>query len=438
MEQKRLEDYTFSDINDITSSEIDAIYITDKEADRYHAVVSRGIFQEIFGNDGKYEDFIKKIWFHINKGNSSADISETYEVFISGYGAIDGKYAKKVKVFNNDQPHIVQLNFYPIKGTQRCVVFLDELTDNDSIKEIDEREKEQNIQKAAFLFSMYIDVSKNTTSSISVTEISENTVDMAGPTYTDWRNMIINMFTPEDQPLFLEKSDPEYLINHLKPGKAESIDIPMRNLEGEFKWSKLTFSRVNTEDTNDCRCVFMVQDITDSHNELIETIHKYEERATIDSLTGVYNHGRIEAELNKFVTGQQNSSFPTTVVMMDIDNFKSINDTYGHDIGDKVLKKLASICLNELKPKNVSFGRWGGEEFLAVCNSLPLADVIDLFENIRIIISETAFEGVGKVTCSFGITQTRKDEFPADGFKRADKALYSAKDSGKNCVVTFS
>lgn len=438
MEQKRLEDYSLSDINDITSSEIDAIYITDREANKYHAVISRGIFKDIFKDEGTYEDLIKAIWFHINNGNSSTDISENYMVFLSGYGDFDGKYAKKVKIFNNDQAHIVQINCYPVKGTQRYMFFMDELTDNDSVKEIDEREKEQNIQKAAFLFSMYIDISKNTTSSISVTEISENTVDMAGPTYTDWRNMIINMFMPEDQPLFLEKSDPEYLKEHLKPGKAESIDIPMRNLEGEFKWSKLTFSRVNTDDDNDCRCVFMVQDITDSHNELIETIHKYEERATIDSLTGVFNHGRIEAELNKLAGAQKNSNFPTTIIMMDIDNFKSINDTFGHDIGDKVLKKLASICLNELKPKNISFGRWGGEEFLAVCNSLLLADVINIFENIRVLISETEFEAVKHVTCSFGITQTRKDEFPADGFKRADKALYSAKDSGKNCVVTFS
>ena len=108
------------------------------------------------------------------------------------------------------------------------------------------RKKTDTIQNS-YLFSMYVDLIKNTTNSVNVAEISTDSINY-DVSYSDWRNMIVNMFLPDDQATFMERTNPEYLKQNLKPGKTTSFDCQMKNLEGVFIWVKLIFSRVKTND----------------------------------------------------------------------------------------------------------------------------------------------------------------------------------------------
>jgi diguanylate cyclase (GGDEF)-like protein len=114
---------------------------------------------------------------------------------------------------------------------------------------------------------------------------------------------------------------------------------------------------------------------------------------------------------------------------LDVDYFKRVNDTYGHEVGDTVLKELSSLILNCL-PANTYFGRWGGEEFLII----TFSDGYRLAETVRMMIANHQFSKVDQITCSFGVAVSTKDCLPNDLIKRADEALYLAKENGRNQV----
>jgi diguanylate cyclase (GGDEF)-like protein len=119
--------------------------------------------------------------------------------------------------------------------------------------------------------------------------------------------------------------------------------------------------------------------------------------------------------------------------MIDIDKFKNINDSYGHLIGDNILKEIAAILCDNIRKIDV-LGRWGGEEFLIVDTESDEHKIIEFAEKIRKAIASHDFDKVGKVTCSFGVTRYAKEDTASSLVIRADKALYLAKESGRNCV----
>ena len=123
--------------------------------------------------------------------------------------------------------------------------------------------------------------------------------------------------------------------------------------------------------------------------------------------------------------------------MLDIDNFKKINDTFGHLVGDKVLKTIRRTLLNEARYSD-NVIRWGGEEFLIIVPDAKLKETSVLTERIRKSICEQVIDEVGQVTASFGIAELLNNETTASLINRADKALYRAKISSKNCVKIAS
>jgi diguanylate cyclase (GGDEF)-like protein len=120
--------------------------------------------------------------------------------------------------------------------------------------------------------------------------------------------------------------------------------------------------------------------------------------------------------------------------MIDVDHFKKINDTYGHLAGDDVLRTLAAVVKTNIR-KTDSFGRWGGEEFMVLAPETAGEEASELAEKIRRVLGTHPFEKAGAVTVSCGITQFRKKEDLNSFIKRADDALYRAKDQGRNRVV---
>jgi diguanylate cyclase (GGDEF)-like protein len=313
------------------------------------------------------------------------------------------------------------------------MLILDELDNSEYIQEFLTKEKMNNIQNT-YLFSMYVDLIKDTTSSISVTEISDEPINATELKYTDWRMMIVNMIWSDDQLLFLERTEPDYLKKNLAPGRTTSFDCQMQNLEGIYIWVKLIFSRAETSNNDDFRFVYMVQDIHEKSVELLSTLKKYEELASKDHLTGVYNHGRIQTELYNAIENKKEIDRSLSIMMMDIDYFKKVNDTFGHSVGDITLKHFAAITCDFLKSYNIKIGRWGGEEFVAVCYDINASELMTIAENMRIKISETKFDTAGNITCSIGITEINKNDKFKEAFERVDKAMYSAKSSGRNCV----
>ena len=98
------------------------------------------------------------------------------------------------------------------------------------------------------------------------------------------------------------------------------------------------------------------------------------------------------------------------------------------------MKQVVSIVCDFLKSYNITIGRWGGEEFIAVCYDINASELMTIAEDLRIKISETKFDTAGNITCSIGVTEINKNDKFEEAFERVDKALYSAKSSGRNCT----
>ena len=310
---------------------------------------------------------------------------------------------------------------------------MDELDDDEYVQEFMTTNKVNTIQNA-YLFSMYIDLVRDTTSSLNIMEVSDEIVK-SDIKYSDWRMKIVNMFKPEDREQFLRGSDPEYLKRNYPPGRTSSFDCMMMNLEGNFIWVKLIFSRAETNNEDDFRFVFMVQDIHENSVELLSALKKYEHLALTDPLTEILNHGGIKTEIYNAIDNHNRSGASVTLMMLDLDFFKKVNDKFGHSVGDATLKLFTKTIKDQISKENAYFGRWGGEEFIVVWYGLSKEEMGQKAELLRETIEEMEFPKVGKLTCSIGVTQLRDDDTFDQVFSRVDKALYSSKENGRNKVT---
>ena len=427
-----MSDYSKESVYDLLYKKVDSIIIVDAQNNTYETIKKSGFLDKFIDSSGSYDNLIEKLWFHF--ANSSEKITDDYHVFVPTIGKFSGKYSNRVNLLFENEPHTFQITIYPLDDNNTKYIFiLDELDNGDYLKGFYSETKVDAIQNT-YLFSMYVDLIKNTTNSINVSEISSDTVNY-DVTYTDWRMMIVNMIWPEDQSLFLERTDPEYLKNKLLPGRTTSFDCQMKNLEGVFIWVKLIFSRAKTTNADDFRFVFMVQNIHEESMQLNETLKKYEELASKDPLTNLYNHGRIETEIINAVELYKSKGEKVSLMMLDIDFFKKVNDKFGHAAGDIVLKQFAKLVSSFLEPYNIKPGRWGGEEFVCVCYDKSFDEIKELAEQLREKIEQEDFEYIGKLTCSLGLSQIKDGDDSASIFDRVDKAMYDAKNSGRNCVM---
>ena len=427
-----MSEYSKESVSNLFYELVDAIIIVDAKNDSYHAIKKSGLFENLIDSDGKYQNLVEKLWFHFS--DKSDKIADDYHVFIPMIGKFKGKYIDRIKLFVDNQTRLIQISIYPLDADNNKYLFvLDELDNSEYLRDFLTDRKVDTIQ-SSFLFSMYVDLIKDISYSINVTEISDNPMNY-DINYSTWRNMIVNMIWPEDQKLFMERTDPEYLKKNLLPGRTTSFDCQMKNMEGVFIWVKLIFSRTNTTNEDDFRFVFMVQNIHENSLQLFETLRKYEDLASKDALTGIFNHGRIETEINNAIEGVKTKNDKVSLMMIDIDYFKAVNDKFGHSVGDVVLKQFVDYVADFLKPYNTVTGRWGGEEFLCVCYEMDIEQTRQLAEKLRVSISEAPFDNIYNLTCSIGLTEISPADTEKSAFDRADKAMYDAKTNGRNCVV---
>jgi diguanylate cyclase (GGDEF)-like protein len=125
-----------------------------------------------------------------------------------------------------------------------------------------------------------------------------------------------------------------------------------------------------------------------------------------------------------------------SLIIIDIDHFKDVNDNYGHLIGDEILKTMSSIVSENIRASDI-FGRYGGEEFLIICTQTNKENAYILAEKLRIIIEKYNFNKIGTKTISLGISTYEKDDSIKSLFKKSDEALYCAKESGRNKTVIY-
>ncbi|OMD44189.1 GGDEF domain-containing protein [Paenibacillus odorifer] len=156
----------------------------------------------------------------------------------------------------------------------------------------------------------------------------------------------------------------------------------------------------------------------------------------IDPLTDLYNHKTFHEYLGWLIDHQQSNPFPMQLAVMDIDNFKKVNDTYGHSVGDIVLQKVAAILLEHVGPDDFA-ARYGGEEFVVILTAKTIDHSHEIMKHILITISDTPFaEMDGKsVTVSIGMHDFTGTDSKNSTFQKADDALYEAKNTGKNKIV---
>lgn len=175
-------------------------------------------------------------------------------------------------------------------------------------------------------------------------------------------------------------------------------------------------------------------------SSLHDSIKEIEHDAHTDFLTKLANRRRFDKSIREALRASQRDGAPLSLIVCDVDHFKTFNDTWGHHIGDQVLKFVAGVLRKNTKGQDI-VARYGGEEFAIGLPNTALADAMTLAENIRAeiarrkLVSKTTNEDLGSITMSFGVAQNGPG-VNADGlFRDADAALYRAKGAGRNLVV---
>jgi len=229
---------------------------------------------------------------------------------------------------------------------------------------------------------------------------------------------------------FVVKDDAIWFEEIMKLEDSKRV-VMMNNTKGE----KIIF-RVNIKSFmfNTKHMVISFTDITDLKHYTYELQYK----ATHDNLTKLLNRHKLNDELDKEITRENRYVHGLSLLMLDIDNFKQVNDTYGHDLGDIVLKDISRIIQDSIRSTDYA-ARWGGEEFIVLLPETLLNEASQIAEMIRINIENYENKTLNKpTTVSIGVAQFKVNEDNVDTFvKSVDLAMYEAKQTGKNKVVKY-
>ena len=155
----------------------------------------------------------------------------------------------------------------------------------------------------------------------------------------------------------------------------------------------------------------------------------------IDHLTDIYNKGKFDLELTRWIELTERYGDDLSLIMFDLDDLKRINDQYGHLVGDAVLMELASLVNSRLRASDI-FARWGGDEFIILLPHTAVEQAVNMAERLRELMASHRFNQVGKLSCSFGVAEHETGGSSNTLLKKVDEMLYQAKRQGKNLVVS--
>lgn len=173
--------------------------------------------------------------------------------------------------------------------------------------------------------------------------------------------------------------------------------------------------------------------VKDRTRQLEKLNTRLETLASTDHLTGLMNRRRFQEQMQQTLSQARRYGGSLAVLLFDIDHFKAVNDRFGHGMGDRVLQEVAGRAQGMLRETDV-LARWGGEEFIILSQHAGMEDALALAERLRSVIADTPFTDIGALTASFGVACSDGKGTPEEVIGAADRALYAAKDAGRNCV----
>lgn len=223
------------------------------------------------------------------------------------------------------------------------------------------------------------------------------------------------------------------------------LAMPLKALHADLKHLIWQTQQVAAGDLN--QQVHFLGDFSDAFNGMIlalrekrrleEQLHEInqilEKQAATDPLTGLFNRLKLGGLLDTEIVRAQRYATALSIILIDIDHFKRINDTRGHQVGDDVLRELARRLVASLRACD-AVARWGGEEFLVMLPNSPLEAGHECAEKLRAAVAAVPFATMPRVTASFGVAELLPGEQRDALIGRADQALYRAKDSGRDRV----
>jgi len=169
------------------------------------------------------------------------------------------------------------------------------------------------------------------------------------------------------------------------------------------------------------------------NRQLSEQLEFISNIASFDRLTSVYNRYMFEELLQKEISRARRYGRPMSLIMVDVDYFKQINDAFGHQTGDSVLAQIAGTLKRHVRESDI-VARWGGEEFVIILPDMPKEHAAVLADSLRALIADSVYEKSITLTCSFGVTAYREGDTVDTVFNRIDTALYRAKEFERNNV----
>ena len=217
------------------------------------------------------------------------------------------------------------------------------------------------------------------------------------------------------------------LWNKITSGLVWNGELENKTKNNEIYWIKSTILPNLDKDNNIESYTSLCEDITDKK--------KIEQISQTDKLTQLYNRVKLdeslEIEINRFMRYKNIFS----IILIDVDHFKSVNDTYGHQVGDSVLVELSNLLKQHCRKTDV-IGRWGGEEFMIICTDTDIKGSSHLAQQLRKNVEEFNFNIVKHKTISIGVSEVKDTDNIETLLKRVDKYLYIAKENGRNKVVS--
>lgn len=286
------------------------------------------------------------------------------------------------------------------------------------------RDSNIELQRFAKIIDRYV-ITATTTPEGIITGVSSAFANRCGYTKGELIHQKMSIICHPDTPKAVHAT----LWKTILKGEQWVGEVKNQAKNGEPYWLEQTIIPVKNED-EEIIMFFMSVGIDNTAKKELERL------ALVDKLTNLYNRHKMDESLIMGVEEAHSHHQPLSVMMIDIDHFKPINDTYGHPIGDSVLQRVAKI-ITENTGKSDYCGRYGGEEFLIMCPDTDEKGAMRVAEHIRQTVETYLFDHVSHLTISVGVATLEANDTMMTLIQKSDQALYCAKNEGRNRVVAY-
>lgn len=261
------------------------------------------------------------------------------------------------------------------------------------------------------------------------TYVSPSVIQLYGSTPEETMAQGIGEVMPPHSLEIVTKILEEELVNDARdvdPHRTRTIEIEEYRQDRSIIWIENVLSFLRDNDGRPVAILGVSRDVTE-RKRLHEELRKL---AVTDPLTGAFNRRHFMEELHREMGRSDRYHIPFSLIMLDIDHFKVVNDRFGHETGDRVLEELVQLIRNRIRATDI-LARWGGEEFLIMLVNTHLSQAIPLGEALLQQMRDLPFPEIGELTASFGVTQYREEESPDVLLTRVDNLMYQAKREGR-------